>query len=45
MPIVSAGYARAVGIGLLMAARTIQSGHAFALRASHHVGEVTLTVE
>ena len=43
MPVVSAGYARAVGVGLLVAARTVQSGNAFALWASNYVGEVTLT--
>ena len=43
MPIVSPGYARAVGVGLLVAARTVQSGNAFALRTSNYVGEVTLT--
>ena len=43
MPIVSPGYARAFGVGLLVAARTVQSGNAFALRTSNYVGEVTLT--
>src|SRR5438034_1815054 len=43
MPIVSPGYARAVGVGLLVAARTVQSGNAFALRTPNYVGEVTLT--
>ncbi len=43
MPIVSPGYARAVGVGLLVAARTVQSWNAFALRTSNYVGEVTLT--
>ena len=42
MPIVSPGYARAFGVGLLVAARTVQSGNAFALRTSNYVGEVTL---
>jgi hypothetical protein len=43
MPIVSPGYARAFGVGLLVAARTVQSGNTFALRTSNYVGEVTLT--
>src|SRR6266404_6763322 len=43
MPIVSPGYARAFGVGLPVAARTVQSGNAFALRTSNYVGKVTLT--
>ena len=44
MPVVPAGDAGAVGVGLLMAACTIQPGHAFAFRAAHDVGKVTTPV-
>jgi hypothetical protein len=40
----SAGHSGAVGISLLMTARTIQSGHPFAFWTSNDIGEMTVAI-
>src|SRR5258706_9359224 len=44
MPVVSTGYAGAVGVCRLVTANTVQSRHAFAFWSANDIGEMTMAI-